>query len=286
MLNFKMSQLRFLNGSDDHNQRLKGVTMEYKNLLIKKGDGLGWVIVNRPDKLNALNQKTIEELRDAFLSFEDDSDVKVIILTGSGDKAFVAGADIGELAQLDSKSGKEYVLKGQGLMTFVENFKKPVIAAVNGYALGGGTELALACHVRIASENAKMGQPEVKLGLIPGYGGTQRLSRLVGKGKTMELVLSGKMIDAQEALRIGLVNRVVALSDLLPTCEALAKEIMANGPLALEFAINAINRGLDKTLEEGLGLEAEFFGKACGTEDSKEGTKAFVEKRKANFQGR
>ena len=260
--------------------------MEYENLIIKKREGLGWIIVNRPDKLNALNSKTIKELHAAFLSFKDDPDIKAIILTGSGDKAFVAGADIGELAHLDLQSGREYVLEGQDLTKLIENYKKPVIAALNGYALGGGTELALACHMRIASDNAKMGQPEVKLGLIPGFGGTQRLARLVGKGQAMELILSGKIIDSQEACRIGLVNRVVPLSDLLPTCEALAREITANGSLALEYAIEAINQGLDKTLEEGLLLEAEIFGKACNTEDSKEGTKAFLEKRKPIFQGR
>jgi len=260
--------------------------MEYENLLTKKGDSIGWVIINRPDKLNALNMNTIKELHEAFLSFKQDHEVRAVILSGSGEKAFVAGADISELAHLDFDSGKKYVLKGQELTTLIENLNKPVIAAVNGYALGGGTELALACHVRIASENAKMGQPEVKLGLIPGFGGTQRLARLVGKGEAMEFVLSGKIIDVQEALRIGLVNQVVSLGDLFPTCEALAREIIANGPLAIEYSIEAMNKGLDRPLEEGLLLEAEFFGKACKTEDSKEGTKAFLEKRKANFQGR
>lgn len=260
--------------------------MEHENIIIKKEDDLGWIVVNRPDKLNALNAKTIEELHAAFLSCEDDSDVKVVILTGSGEKAFVAGADISELARLDFSTGKEYVLQGQRLTKLIENFKKPVIAAVNGFALGGGTELALSCHIRIASENAKMGQPEVKLGLIPGFGGTQRLARLVGKGHAMELILSGRIIDAKEAYSIGLVNKIVSLNDLLPACEALAKEISANGPLSLGFAIDAINKGLDQTLEEGLLLEAELFGKACATKDSKEGTKAFLDKRKANFQGR
>jgi len=260
--------------------------MEYENLMTKKGEDIGWIVINRPDKLNALNEKTIKELHSAFLSFKDDLEVKAVILTGSGENAFVAGADISELAQLDFSTGKEYVLQGQKLTKLIENFNKPVIAAVNGYALGGGTEMALACHIRIASDNAKMGQPEVKLGLIPGFGGTQRLARLVGKGKAMEFVLSGKIIDAQEAFQIGLVNKIVPLTELLSTCEALAKEIMANAPLALEYGIEAINKGLDLTLEQGLQLEAELFGKACSTKDSKEGTKAFLEKRKADFQGK
>jgi enoyl-CoA hydratase len=259
--------------------------VEYKNLLIKKGDNLGWVIINRPDKLNALNSETIKELRAAFLSFRDDPEVRAVILTGSGEKAFVAGADIRELVHLDFAQGKQYALEGQELTKLIENFKKPIIAAINGYALGGGTEMALACHIRIASENAKMGQPEVKLGLIPGFGGTQRLARLVGKGKAMELILSGKIIDSKEAHEIGLVNRVVPQSELLAAAENLAKEIVVNAPLAIGCAIESINKGLDRTLEEGLLLEAEIFGKSCSTEDAKEGTKAFLEKRKANFQG-
>jgi enoyl-CoA hydratase len=260
--------------------------VDYVNVQLRKEAPLGWIIINRPDKLNALNAETIRELYSAFMSLRDDPEIKSVILTGSGDKAFVAGADISELARLDHASGKDYVLEGQELTKLIENYRKPVIAAINGYALGGGTELALACHIRIASENAKMGQPEVKLGLIPGFGGTQRLARLVGKGKAMELVLSGKMIDAQEALAIGLVNSVVPQSDLVSTCEALAGEMIANAPLALEYSIRAINEGLDKSLPEGLLLEAELFGTACSSEDSDEGTKAFLEKRKANFQGK
>lgn len=260
--------------------------MIYENITAEKKEGLAYIIVNRPDKLNALNMQTIQELNDAFCSIREDSAVKVVIVTGAGDKAFIAGADIGELARLDFSEGKKYVLKGQELTKVIENFPKPVIAAVNGYALGGGTEIALACHVRIASDNAKMGQPEVRLGLIPGFGGTQRLARLVGKGKAMELVLSGKVINAEEALRIGLVNQVVPQADLLNTCEAAAREMAFNGPLALEFAIMAINKGLDKTLDEGLQVEAEYFGRACSTEDSKEGTQAFLDKRKADFQGK
>lgn len=260
--------------------------MDYENVLIKKEQSIGWVFVNRPEKLNALNARTIQELKTVFLSFKEDPEVKVVILTGSGEKAFVAGADIGELALLDEKAGRAYVRDGQELTRLIENSPKPVIAAVNGFALGGGTELALACHIRVASENAKFGQPEVKLGLIPGYGGTQRLARLVGKGWALELILSGRIIDAQQAFQIGLVNRVVSLGEFYPNCTALAKEIAANGPLALSCAIEAVNKGLDLSVEEGLLLEAELFGKACGTEDSKEGTRAFLEKRKPDFQGR
>ncbi len=259
--------------------------MGYENIVINEEHGLGTIRVNRPDKLNALNTQTVEELHSAFLAFRDNLDIKAILLTGSGDKAFIAGADIGELARLDNESGRVYVLKGQEMTKLIETFPKPVIAAINGFALGGGTEVALACHIRIASENAKMGQPEVKLGLIPGFGGTQRLARLVGKGQAMELILSGKMISAQHALRIGLVNQVVAQSDLFKTCQNLANEIIVNGPLAIEYAIQAINQGLDNTLDEGLLIEADLFGKACMTKDSKEGTLAFLEKRRADFNG-
>jgi enoyl-CoA hydratase len=260
--------------------------VESENVKLRREAPLCWISIDRPDKLNALNAQTIRELYTAFLSLRDDPEIKCVILTGSGDKAFVAGADIGELAKLDHTSGKDYVLEGQELTKLIENYRKPVIAAVNGYALGGGTELALACHIRIASENAKMGQPEVKLGIIPGFGGTQRLSRLVGKAKAMELILSGKTIDAHEALAIGLVNSVVPQSDLTAACEALAGEMIANAPLALEYSIRAINEGLDKSLPEGLLLEAELFGTACSSEDSQEGTAAFLEKRKADFKGK
>ncbi len=260
--------------------------MEFKNLITRKADGIGWVTINRPDKLNALNKETVRELKSAFLEFKNDGEVKVLILTGSGEKAFVAGADISELASLDMIEGKQYALNGQELTKIIENFPKPVLAAINGFALGGGTELALACHIRIASENAKLGQPEVKLGLIPGFGGTQRLARLVGKGRAMEFVLSGRIIEAREAQEIGLINKVVPLSNLQAEAETMAREIIKNAPLALGYAIEAINGGLDRTLEEGLNLEAEIFGRACGTEDSSEGTRAFLEKRKPNFCGK
>jgi enoyl-CoA hydratase len=260
--------------------------VDYKNLLTKKEAGIGWITINRPDKLNALNVETVLELRSAFLEFQADPEVRVVILTGSGEKAFIAGADISQFLGLDDARAKEYARRGQDVTALIENSKKPVIAAINGYALGGGTEFALACHIRIASENAKMGQPEVKLGLIPGYGGTQRLARLVGKGKALELILSGRTIDAKEAFEIGLVNRVVPLSELAAACGKLAQEIIANAPLALQYSIQAVNEGLDQTLRDGLQTEAALFGRTFASEDSQEGTKAFLEKRKANFKGK
>jgi enoyl-CoA hydratase len=257
----------------------------YNNLKIEQENGIGWIYINRPDKLNALNKETVDELAAAFRAFQGDPEAKAVILTGTGEKAFIAGADIGELAGLDLKTGQDYVRNGQELTRLMENYPKPVIAAINGFALGGGTEMALACHVRLAAENAKLGQPEVKLGLIPGFGGTQRLARLVGKGQAMEMILTGKIIGAQEALQIGLVNRVVPLEELKPACEKLALEMTANGPLALAYGIEAINSGFDIPLNEALELEADLFGKCCATFDSKEGTKAFLEKRKPEFQG-
>lgn len=260
--------------------------MNLKNLLVKKGDGIGWITINRPEKLNAMNIETIGELGTAFREFGGDPEVRAVILTGAGEKAFVAGADISEFIHLDAEKGREYSRRGQELTATIENFPKPVIAAINGYALGGGTEFALACHVRIASENAKLGQPEVKLGIIPGYGGTQRLSRLVGKGKAMEMILSGRIVEAGEAREAGLVNKVVPPAELLSAAEAMAKEMIKNAPLALAYSIEAINQGLDRTLPEGLKLEAEIFGRCCATADFREGAKAFIEKRKPDFQGR
>jgi enoyl-CoA hydratase len=260
--------------------------MNFKNLLTRKGEGIGWITINRPEKLNAMNIETIEELRAAFQEFGDDLEVRAVIFTGAGEKAFIAGADISEFIHLDAEKGREYASRGQALTTTIEDFPKPVIAAINGYALGGGTEFALACHIRLASENARLGQPEVKLGIIPGYGGTQRLARLVGKGKAMEMILSGRIIEAEEAQMMGLVNKVVPAAELLSAAETLAKEIIKNAPLALAYSIEAINHGLDKTLAEGLKLEAEIFGRCCATEDFREGAKAFIEKRKADFRGR
>jgi enoyl-CoA hydratase len=260
--------------------------VEFKNLLFKQEEGIGFVTINRPDKLNALNIETIKELEELFTHLKENQEIKVVIITGAGEKAFVAGADIEELSKLNMVEGKEYSLRGQRVFSLIENLGKPVIAGVNGYALGGGTELTLACHIRIASEKAMFGQPEVKLGLIPGYGGTQRLARLVGKGKALELILTGDMITAQQALEIGLVNKVVPPEELLSACKDIAKKIINNSPIAVKYALEAVNNGLDKSLEEGLDIEAELFGMVCGTEDSKEGTKAFLEKRKPVFKGK
>ena len=260
--------------------------MPYETLLYEKRDGIGYVTVNRPDKLNALNRKVMEELHDCFQKLQKDDEAKAVILTGAGEKAFVAGADIGELAVQSPVQGKETSARGQQILDFVENLEKPVIAAVNGYALGGGCELALACTLRVASENARFGQPEVKLGIIPGYAGTQRLARLVGRGRALEIILTGEPITAQEAYRIGLVNQVVAAKDLMATAENLARKIMANAPLAVKFALEAVQRGAQMTQQDGQLLEATLFGLCCTTADMKEGTRAFLEKRPAKFTGK
>src|SRR6059058_678197 len=260
--------------------------MTYENLLLEKKNSIAYVTVNRPKVLNALNMATMDELRDVFTDVKNDSSVRVAILTGAGEKAFIAGADIGELAKHDAVSGKEYTHRGQSVLDLIENLGKPVIACINGFALGGGCEIAMACTLRLASENAKLGQPEVKLGIIPGYGGTQRLPRLVGKGIAMQLLLTGEMITAQEAHRIGLVNEVLPAAELIPRAEAIAAKIIANAPLAVQYAMEAVNKGLEMTLAEGLYLEAVLFGMACATEDKKEGTAAFLEKRAAVFKGK
>src|SRR5437763_2221224 len=259
---------------------------DFQNVRFEKKNAIAYVTINRPDKLNALNMATMQELRAAFEAIRDDAATRVAILTGAGEKAFVAGADIGELNKQDPVQAKEYTHRGQAVLDLIENLGKPVIAAINGFALGGGCELALACTFRLASDNAKLGQPEVKLGIIPGYGGTQRLPRLVGKGLANQLLLSGEMISAQEALRIGLVNEVVPQAELIARCEAIAQKIIANAPLAVQYCLEAVNKGMEMTLREGLYLEAVLFGLACATEDKKEGTSAFLEKRAANFKGR
>ena len=260
--------------------------MAYETLLYEKRDSIAYVIVNRPEKLNALNHKVIQELGSCFETAQADNEVRVVILRGAGEKAFVAGADINELAVQSPVEGKETSLRGQKLLDFIENLGKPVIAAINGYALGGGCELAMACTLRIASENARLGQPEVKLGIIPGYAGTQRLPRLVGKGRALELILTGEPISAQDALRIGLVNQVVPAQELMPAAEKLAQKIIANAPLAIKFALEAVNHGLEVSQAEGQFLEATLFGLCCTTEDMKEGTRAFLEKRAAKFVGK
>lgn len=260
--------------------------MAYENLLYEKKDGMAYIAFNRPKVLNALNRKTIEELQHALLDARGDSAVRVLILTGSGEKAFVAGADINELAQQTPVDGKEFSLFGQGVLHVLETMGKPSICAINGFALGGGCELALACSIRLASKNAKLGQPEVKLGIIPGYGGSQRLSRLCGKGVAHELCLTGEMISAEEAQRIGLVNHVYEPAELLPAAEAMAKKIIEKAPLAVKYCMEAIERGVETPQEEGLFLEATLFGLCCATEDMREGTKAFLEKRAAAFRGK
>lgn len=260
--------------------------MAFETLLHEKRDAIGLVTVNRPDKLNALNRRVMDELNECFRAVQQDDQVRVVILTGAGEKAFVAGADISELALQAPLEGKEMSRRGQQILDFIENLGKPVIAAVNGYCLGGGCELAMACTLRIASENARFGQPEVKLGLIPGYAGTQRLARLVGQGRALEMILSGEPVTAQEAYRIGLVNQVVPAPDLIPASEALARKMAANAPLAIKLALEAVNHGLEMTRAQGQFLEATLFGLCCTTADMKEGTRAFLDKRPAKFLGK
>ena len=263
---------------------LEGLTLE--NVLYEKKGAIAYVTLNRPKVLNALNTKTWEDLRTAFEAARDDHEVRGVILTGAGDKAFIAGADISELAHLTAVEAEESSGFGQAVLNLVENLGKPVVAAVNGFALGGGCETALACTMRIAADIAKFGQPEVKLGLLPGGGGTQRLPRLVGKGRALQLILTGEMITAQEAYRIGLVNEVVPAANLLSRAEAILKQIFSNAPVAIKHSLVAVNKGLETTQDEGLSLEASFFGLCAGTEDKKEGTTAFLEKRQPHFEGR
>ena len=257
----------------------------YENLILDVKDGIARVTVNRPKVLNALNEKTVREIHAVFSSLRDNPDVGVVILTGSGEKAFVAGADINELAVMTPLQGEASSKLGQLALREIELLGKPVIAAINGFALGGGCELALACHMRFASESARVGLPEVGLGIIPGYGGTQRLPRIVGLGLALELITTARMIDAQEALRIGLVNRVLPPADLLPHCEKVAGEILSRGALAIRYAMDAAIRGLETDLTQGLEREAGHFGLLAATKDMHEGLKAFLEKRKPTFTG-
>src|SRR6266571_5110995 len=260
--------------------------LKLDNVLYEKKGAVACVTLNRPKVLNALNTKTWEDLRTAFEAAREDDEVRGVILTGAGDKAFIAGADISELAHLSAVEGEESSSNGQAVLNLVENLGKPVIAAINGFALGGGCETAMACTIRIASETAKFGQPEVKLGVLPGAGGTQRLPRLVGKGRALQLILTGEMISAQEAWRIGLVNEVVPSADLITRAEAMLNQIFANAPVAVKYSLEAVNKGLEASQAEGLALEASLFGLCAGKDDKKEGTSAFLEKRAPQFRGR
>jgi enoyl-CoA hydratase len=260
--------------------------MPYTNLLYEIQDNVALVTVNRPEKLNPLNIDTINALEACFGDIAADAAVKAVIVTGAGEKAFVAGADINQITDLTAIQGRDWGLRGQQVFSQIENLPKPVIAAINGYALGGGLELAMACHIRIASENAKLGQPEVKLGIVPGYGGTQRLPRLVGKGRALEIILTGDPITAEEAHRIGLINRLVPREELLPAARRLAARIIGNGPLAVALCLQAVQQGMEMPLGPALEWEASQFGLSCATEDIREGTRAFLEKRQAQFRGR
>ena len=260
--------------------------MAFENLLLEQSGAVAVITVNRPKVLNALNAPTLDELRRAVLDMKRDDSVRVVVLTGAGEKSFIAGADINELAVQTPITGREHALLGQHVFDLFENLGKPVIAAINGYALGGGCELAMACTLRIAADTAKIGQPEINLGIIPGYAGTQRLARLVGKGKAMELILTGAQITAAEAERIGLVNRVVPAASLMSEVRSLAAALANNAPIAMRYIINAINKGLEMPFAEACVFEATLFGLVAATEDMKEGTRAFLEKRKAEFKGR
>ena len=261
-------------------------TLRLANVLYEKKDAIAYVTVNRPKVLNALNTPTWTDIRTAFEDARDDMAVQGVILTGAGNKAFIAGADISELSKATALDAERASRFGQEVLDFIENLGKPVIAAVNGFALGGGCETAMACTIRIAVDTAKFGQPEVTLGLVPGGGGTQRLPRLVGKGRALQLILSAEMISAQEAYRIGLVNEIVPAADMLTRAEAILRKIASNAPMAVKFALTAVNKGLETSQDEGLLLEASYFGLCAGTEDKKEGTSAFLEKRPPQFRGR
>jgi enoyl-CoA hydratase/carnithine racemase len=257
-----------------------------ENVLYDKKGPIAYVTINRPKVLNALNAKTISELRSVFEDVREDSSVRGVVFTGAGDKAFAAGADISEMANDTAVTAEEKTRRGQTLTELIENLGKPVIAAVNGFALGGGSELSMACTIRIASETAKFGQPEVKIGILPGYGGTQRLPRLVGKGRALQLILTGQIIGAQEAYRIGLANEIVPAAELITRAEAILNQIISNAPLGVKFSIEAVNKGLEGSVAEGLLIEASLFAVCAASDDKKEGTSAFLEKRAPKFQGR
>ena len=260
--------------------------MSYKNILFEIKNKIAYITINRPDKLNALNSETFGELYDAFKKANEDAGVVGVILTGSGEKAFVAGADITELAVQTPVTAKEFALRSEVVLCYIERMSKPVIAAVNGFALGGGCELSMACHMRVASESAKFGQPEVNLGLIAGNGGTQRLPRLVGKGRAIELLCTGDMISAEEAYRIGLANKLTKKEELISTCEKILNTVASKAPVAVKLTLEAVQSGMEMTLAEGLNFEANLFGLVFSSDDMKEGTKAFIEKRKPDFKGK
>jgi len=257
-----------------------------ENILVERDGGVATLTINRPKVLNALSTQTLDELRRAILALKYDDGVRVVIITGSGDKSFIAGADINELSQQTPIGGREHALRGQHVFDLVEHMGKPVIAAINGYALGGGCELAMACTIRIAADTAKLGQPEINLGIIPGYGGSQRLSRLVGRGRALELLLTGDQISAAEAYRLGLVNRVVTGANLMGEARKLAQALAAKAPIAVRYIIDAVNKGLQMSLPDAQVFEATLFGLVAATEDMREGTKAFLEKRKPEFKGK
>jgi enoyl-CoA hydratase len=260
--------------------------MTFENLLIDRDQAVALVTINRPKVLNALNTQTLDELRRAILELKHDDSIRAVVITGAGDKSFVAGADINELAVQTPTTGREHAIAGQHVLDLIEHMGKPVIAAINGYALGGGCELAMACTIRIASETAKLGQPEINLGIIPGYAGTQRLARIAGRGRALELLLTGDQITAQEAHRLGLVNRVVPAADLLPQAKALAAALAAKAPVAIRYILDAVHKGLEMPFPQAQIFEATLFGLVASTEDMREGTRAFLEKRKADFRGR
>ena len=261
-------------------------TGTFENLLVEQEAGIAVLTINRPKVLNALNAATLDELRRAILALKHDGTVRCVIVTGAGEKSFIAGADINELARQTPVSGREHARSGQHILDLLENLGKPVIAAINGFALGGGCELAMACTIRIAADTARLGQPEINLGIIPGYAGTQRLARLIGRGRALELLLTGEHVTAQEAHRLGLVNRVVPAADLMPEARKLAAVLASKAPVAMRYIIDAVNKGLDMPLAEAQVFESTLFGLVASTEDMREGTTAFLEKRKAEFKGK
>jgi enoyl-CoA hydratase len=260
--------------------------MAFENLILERDGAVATLTINRPKVLNALNTPTIDDLRRAVLELKHDPDIRVVIITGAGEKSFVAGADINELAVQAPRQGKEHALRGQHVFDLIENMGKPVIAAINGFALGGGCELAMACTLRLAADTARLGQPEITLGIIPGYAGTQRLPRLVGKGVALDILLTGRQVKADEAFQIGLVNKVVPAAALMSEARALASELASKAPVAMQYIIEAVNRGLEVSFDKGQFLEATLFGLVASTDDMREGTRAFLEKRKPEFKGR